>query len=80
MIYGLMKGVNGSCNKYKTHAYREKGHTESDLCLTTNGKNLFLKPLVSLIIEDANQAFLSQVGEDLSTDTAMDIIEEETSP
>ena len=75
-----MKGDNGSCNKYKTHAYREKGHTESALYLTTNGTNLFLKPLVSLIIEDANQAFLSQVGEDLSTDTAMDIIEEETSP
>ena len=44
--------------------------------LTTNGTNLFLKPMVSLIIGDANQAFLSQVGEDLSKDTAMAIMEE----
>ena len=44
--------------------------------LTTNGTNLFLKPMVSLIIGDANRAFLSQVGEDLSKDTAMAIMEE----
>ena len=45
-IYGLMKGDNGSCNKYKTHADREKGHLESDFYLTMNDTNLFLKPLV----------------------------------
>ena len=71
-----MKEDNGSCNKYKTHADREKGHLESDFYLTTNGTNLFLKPLVSLIIGDANQEFLSQVGEDLSKDTDMAIMEE----
>ena len=49
---------------------------ESAFHLTTNGKNLLLKPLLSLIIGYANQAFLSQVGEDLSKDTAMDIMEE----
>ena len=49
---------------------------ESAFCLTTNGTNLFLKPLVSLIIGDSNQAFLSKVVEDLSKDTAMDIMEE----
>ena len=75
-ICGLMKEDNGSCNKYKTHADREKGHLESDFYLTTNGTNLFLKPLVSLIIGDANQEFLSQVGEDLSKDTNMAIMEE----
>ena len=71
-----MKGDNGSCNKYKTHEDREKGHVESAFYLNTNGKNLLLKPLVSLITEDVNQAFLSQVGEDLSKDTAMAIMEE----
>ena len=35
-----------------------------------------LKPLVSLTIEDANQEFLSQVGEDISNDTAMYIMGE----
>ena len=75
MIYGLMKGVNGSCNKYKTHAYREKGNVESDFYLTTNGTNLFLKPLVSLIIGDANWAFLLQVGKYLSKDTAVAIMD-----
>ena len=40
-----------------------------------NGTNLFLKPLVSLIIGDANQAFLSQIGEYLSKDTTMAIME-----
>ena len=60
-ICGLMKGENGSYNKYKTHAYQEKGHVDSAFYLTTNGKNHFLKLLVSLIIGDANQAFLSQV-------------------
>ena len=54
-ICGLMKGDNGSCNKYKTHADQEKGDVESGLYLITNGKNLFLKPLVSLIIWDSNQ-------------------------
>ena len=49
---------------------------ESAFYLTTNGTNLFLKPLVSLIIGYANPAFLSQVGEDLSKDTAMSIMEE----
>ena len=58
-ICGLMKGENGSCNKYKTHADQEKEHVEGALYLTTNGKNLFVKPLVSLIIGDANQTFLS---------------------
>ena len=74
-ICGLMKGDNGSCNKYKTHVDREKGHVESAFYLIMNDTNLFLKPLVSLIIEDANQAFLSQVGEDLFKDTAMAIME-----
>ena len=32
-----------------------------------------MKPLVSLIIGDANKAFLSQAGEDLSKDTVVDI-------
>ena len=61
-ICGLMKGGNGSCNKYKTRADREKGHMESDFYLTMNGTNMFLKHLVSLIIGDANQEFISQVG------------------
>ena len=46
---------------------------KSALYLTSNGKNLFFKPLVSLIIGDANQAFFSQVGEYLSRDTVIDI-------
>ena len=49
---------------------------ESDLYFTTNGTNLFLKPLVSFIIGDANQEFLSQEGEYLSKDTFMAIMEE----
>ena len=61
-ICGLMKGYNGSCNKYKTHADREKGDVKSAFYLTTNGTNLFWKPLVSLIIWYSNQVFLSQVG------------------
>ena len=75
-IYGLMKGDNGSCNKCKTHADREKGRAESAFYLTKNLTNLFLTPLVSLIIGDENQVFLSQVGEDMSKDTAMAIMEE----
>ena len=74
-IYGLMKRDNRSCNKYNTHADLEKVHVEIDFYLTTNGTNLFLKPLVSLIIGDSNQVFLSQVVEDLSKGTAMDIME-----
>ena len=65
-ICGLMKGDNESCNKYKTHAYIDRGNVDSTLYLTTHVTNLFLKPLVSLVIEDANQEFLSQLGEDLS--------------
>ena len=42
----LIKGYNGSCNKYKTHAEQEKGHGESNLYLNMNGTNMFLKPLV----------------------------------
>ena len=57
-----MKGDNVSCNKYKTHADQEKGNVESDFYLTKNGTNTFLKPLVSVIIGDANQVFLSQLG------------------
>ena len=54
---GLKKEDNVSCNKYKTHADQQKGNMESAFYLTTNGKNLFLKPLFSLIIGDANHAF-----------------------
>ena len=61
-ICGLMKGYNGSCNKYKTHAYLENVHVDSAFYFTTNDTNLFLKHMVSLIIGDANQAFFSQVG------------------
>ena len=71
-----MKVDNEFCNKYKTHTNREKGDVESDLYLTPNGTHLFLKPLVLLIIGYANQEFLSQVGEDLSKDTAMAIMYE----
>ena len=74
-IYGLMKGYNGSWSKYKIHADWEKGDVESAFYLTPNITDLFLKPLVSLIIWDANHAFISQVGEYLSKDTAMDIME-----
>ena len=49
---------------------------ESDLYFTTNGTNLFLKPLVPLIIGDANREFLSSEGEYLSKDTFMAIMEE----
>ena len=74
-IYGFMKEDNGSCNKYKTHEDQEKGNVDNVFYLTTNGTNLFLKPLISLIIVDVNQAFLSQVGEDLSNDTDMAIMD-----
>ena len=40
-ICGFMKLDNGYCNKYKTHADREKGNMESDFYLTTNGTNIF---------------------------------------
>ena len=49
---------------------------ESAFYLTTNVTNLLLKPLISLIIGDANQEFISQVGEDLSKDTATAIMDE----
>ena len=49
---------------------------ESAFYLTMNGTNLFLKPLVSLIIGYTNQAFLSRVGEELSKDTVITIMEE----
>ena len=64
-ICGLIKGENGSCNKYKTHAYWYKGHVESAYYLATNVTNLFLKPLASFIIGGDNQVFLSQVVKDL---------------
>ena len=54
-IYGFMKVDDGSCKKYKTHADRENGDVDSAFYLTTNGTNLFLKPLVSFIIGYANQ-------------------------
>ena len=73
-ICGLMKGDNGSCNKYKTHADQEKGNVESALYLTPNCTKMFLKPLVKFIIRDENYAFLFHVGEDLSKDTAMYIV------
>ena len=44
--------------------------------LNTNGTNLLLKPLVSSIIGHGNEAFLSQVGEELSKDTTMAIMGE----
>ena len=44
--------------------------------LNPNGTNLFLKPMVPMIIGYSNQAFLSQVGGDISKDTAMDIMDE----
>ena len=44
--------------------------------MTSNGTNLLLKPLVSLTIGDANKTFILHVGEDLSKDTAMDIMYE----
>ena len=75
-IFGLIKGYNGSCNKYNTHANREKGDVDGAFYMTPHDTNLFLKPLVSFIILYSNQDFLSQVGEDLSNDTAMDIMDE----
>ena len=75
-ICGLTKRYNGSCNKYNTHSYLNKGHVESAFYLIINGTNLFPKPLVLLIIGDVNQAFLSQVGEYLSKYTDMAITEE----
>ena len=76
-ICGLMKRVDGSCNKYKTHSVKYKEDVEIAFYLSSNSTNLFLKPLVSLTIVDANQEFLSQVGEDLSKDTSMDIMDKE---
>ena len=75
-ICDLMKGDNGSCNKYKTHEDREKGNVESAFYLTNNGTNLFLKPLVSLMIGDSNHKFISQVVEYVSKDTTMAIMDE----
>ena len=49
---------------------------ESAFYLNPNGTNLFLKPLVPLIIGYANKAFISQLGEDLSNETAIDIMDE----
>ena len=49
---------------------------EIALYLTSNSTNLLLKPLVSLTIQDANHEFLSPVGEDLSNNTAMAIMDE----
>ena len=69
----MIKGYNRSCNKYKKIVDQEEGNGESEFYLNPNGTNLFLKPLVSLIIGDSDQAFLSQVGEYLSKYTAMDI-------
>ena len=48
---------------------------KSDFYLTHNGINMFLKHMVSLIIGDENQAFISQAGEDLSKDTTMAIMD-----
>ena len=36
---------------------------------------MFLKPLVSLTIGDANEDFLSQLGDDLSKDTVIAIMD-----
>ena len=71
----LVKLDNGYCNKYKTHADLEKGCVDSTFLLTTNGTNLVLKPMVPLIMVDANQAFLSQSEEYLSKDTNMAIMD-----
>ena len=51
-------------------------NVDSAFYLTTNGTNMLLKPLVSLMMGYANQASLSQVGEDISKDTAMAIMDE----
>ena len=72
---GLMKVDDGSCNKYKTHADQEKGNVDNAFYLTPNGTNLFLKNMVSLIIGDENQVFLSQAVENLSRDTDMAIMD-----
>ena len=64
-----------SCNNYNTHADHEKGNVEISFYLTPNGTNLLLKPLVSLIIVDSNKLFLSQVGENRSKYTDMDIMD-----
>ena len=78
-----MRTVGGPYNKI--HIWPILGHIglsahncvkTSTFYLTPNGTHLYLKPLVSLIIGDANQAFLSQAGEDLSKDTAMAIMDE----
>ena len=75
-ICSLMKVVDRYCNKYKTHAGKDKGDIDSVFYLTPNGTDLFLKPLVSLNLGDENQEFLSQVVEDLSNYTDMDIMNE----
>ena len=48
---------------------------DNALYLTPNGTNLFLKNMVSLIIGDENQVFLSQAVENLSRDTDMAIMD-----
>ena len=75
-ICGLVKGENGSCNKYKPHAVLEKGDLYRDFYLNSNGTNMFLKHFISLTIGDENQMFILHVGEDLSKDTAMAIMNE----
>ena len=45
-IYGLMKGDNGSCNKYNAHEDQEKVHVKSAFYLTMNGTNMLIKTLV----------------------------------
>ena len=49
---------------------------DSEFYLNPNDTNLFLQPMVSFIIGDANQAFISPVGGDLPKDTDMDIMDE----
>ena len=75
-ICGLIKVFDGSCNNYNTNKGKEKVYLESAFYLTSNGTNLFLKPLVSLTIGYSNQEFISLVREDISKETAMDILDE----
>ena len=49
---------------------------DSAFYLTINVTNMFLKPLVSLMIGDSNHKFISQVGEDISKYTAMAVMVE----
>ena len=74
-ISSMIKVDNGYCNTYKIHAGQDKCDVDSAFYLTSNVKNLFLKPLVPLTIGYANKMFLSHVGDDLSKDTAMTIID-----